>query len=307
MKILTVCCGAVGAYFTGRLSQHGVDVSVTVRSGFDEVKQSGFHVQSRKGDFIFRPAQVLHNASEFQGEADWVIFTGKALQTVDSAALLGPAVGRGTRILLIQNGLGIEDGPAAAFPHNELFSAIAYVGVTRISPNQVMHQGSSHLIIGRFGGGESEEGRAICRLFEEAGVTAEYTQDIAFFRWKKLLWNLPFNSISVLGGGLLTNEMVDGGEMEALARDLMQEVILTAKADGVDLPENLAEESIRYTRDFPPYRTSMLVDYEHGRPLEVDAIVGSVLQRARKHGVSAPHIETIYGLLRALDGKSCRK
>ena len=107
--------------------------------------------------------------------------------------------------------------------------------------------------------------------------------------------------MSVVGGGLLTSEMTDRAEVEALSIKLMQEVVATAHACGVMLPESMVDENVEYTRNFPPYKTSMLVDCENNRPLEVEAIVGSVVKAAHKHQIAIPHLETLYALLKAFD------
>ena len=301
MKILNVYCGAVGAYFCGRLAQAGSETTITVRSDRALIADKGFEISSIAGDFVFKPHAVLADASEYQDQADYLILTSKVLPAADSVKLIAPAVKPGTVIVLIQNGLGIEEDIARAFPNNELLSAVAYIGVARTAPGIIRHTGAGKLIIGRFGGGESAAGEKLCKLFSDAGVPAEYTSDIAFYRWKKLLWNVPYNAMSVVGGGLLTSEMTDRAEVEALSIKLMQEVVATAHACGVMLPESMVAENVEYTRNFPPYKTSMLVDCENNRPLEVEAIVGSVVKAAHKHQIAIPHLETLYALLKAFD------
>lgn len=301
MKILNVSSGAVGAYFCGRLAQNGAEVAVTVRSDRELVAEKGFDIKSIAGDFIFKPTQVLSSAAEYQFNADYLILTSKVLPDADMVELIKPAVKAGTVIVLIQNGIGIEDAIAQAFPDNEILSAIAYIGVSRVAPGKLDHQGAGKLIIGKFGGGESEKCKTLCNMFEAAGVPAEYTSDIAFYRWKKLLWNVPFNALSVLGGGLLTNEMTDRNRTEELCKELMKEVIAVAGKCGVQLPANLVEENIEYTRNFPPYKTSMLVDCENYRPVEADAIVGRIVLYGEKFNVSIPHLQTVYAILKAFD------
>ena len=301
MKILNVSSGAVGAYFCGRLAQKGAEVAVTVRSDRELIAAKGFEIKSIAGDFVFKPQAVLSSAAEYQSNADYLILTSKVLPDADMVELVRPAVKPNTVIVLIQNGIGIEDALAEAFPENEILSAIAYIGVTRVAPGVLEHKGAGKLIIGKFGGGESSACQKLCAMFESAQVPAEYTCDIAFYRWKKLLWNVPFNALSVLGGGLLTGEMTDNGLTEELCRELMREVIAVARACRVELPDALVEENIEYTRNFPPYKTSMLIDCEKLRPLEVDAIVGTVVKYAQKYNISIPHLLTVYTILKAFD------
>ena len=129
-------------------------------------------------------------------------------------------------------------------------------------------------------------------------------ENIAWFRWNKLLWNLPYNPVSVLGGGLDTRRMTDRGAVEALTRALMEEVRLVAAAEGAELPETLVDRNVEFTRNFPPYKTSMLVDFEAGRRMEVEAILGNVYRLAQKHHISVPHMQTCYALLSAIAEKA---
>ena len=129
------------------------------------------------------------------------------------------------------------------------------------------------------------------------------TGDIALARWQKLLWNLPFNPVSVLGGGLHTGELCDGGKIEALCLALMREVVAVANAVGVPLTEKMAQEQIEYTRNFPPYRTSMLQDYDAGRALEVDAIMGNAVRIAELNHVDVPVMRCCRALLESCDKK----
>lgn len=306
VKILTVGAGAVGAYFTGRLAQAGAEVSVVVRSDYDAVKANGFEIISEQGDFHFQPHGVYRSADEYPDTADYVFLTSKFFPETDEAAMLrGALKDSRTALVLIQNGIGIEDKLAEAFPGNEILSSIAYIGATRLKPGVVRQKGASELKFGRFGGGGSEAGLRLEKLFAEAdGVKASFVENIAWFRWNKLLWNLPYNPVSVLGGGLDTRRMTDRGAVEALTRALMEEVRLVAAAEGAELPETLVDRNVEFTRNFPPYKTSMLVDYEAGRRMEVEAILGNVYRLAQKHHIPVPHMQTCYALLSAIAEKA---
>ena len=135
---------------------------------------------------------------------------------------------------------------------------------------------------------------------KECAVTA----DIALERWRKLLWNLPFNTLSVLSGGLDTRQMCDGGRKEKLCLALMREVIAVARAAGVPLTEEMAQDQLEYTRNFPPYLTSMYQDYRAGRPLEVEAIVGNAVRTACRLGVDVPLMLCCVKLLRRMDAEN---
>ena len=302
MRVLVLGAGSVGLYFGGRLAQGGAEVSVVVRSDYETAVRSGYDVSSIAGDFHFTPHLVLKNAADYPGAADYVILTTKVLPTVDRVALLRPAIrSKGTAIVLIQNGIDIEEEIRSAFPDNELLSTIAYIGASRPSPGKVLHQGSGVLQMGVYPHGISPALKRLADAFNASKVKCEMMEDIVFTRWNKLLWNLPYNPVSVLAGRADTSRMSRGGELEKLCADLMSEVIRVANAAGVALTEELAEKQREFTRNFPPYKTSMLQDYEAGRALEVDAILGNTLRVARRFNVDVPRIECCYALLKSVD------
>ena len=302
MRILILGAGSVGLYFGGRLARSGAEVSVVARSDYETALRSGYDVSSIAGDFHFSPHLVLKDPADYPGIADYVILTTKVLPTVDRVALLRPAIrSKETTIVLIQNGIDIEEVIKSAFPDNELLSTIAYIGVSRPAPGKVLHQGNGMLQMGVYPRGISPALKRLAAAFAAAKVKCEMMEDIVFTRWNKLLWNLPYNPVSVLAGGANTARMSRRDELEKLCADLMTEVIRVANASGVALTEELAEKQREYTRNFPPYNTSMLQDYEAGRALEVEAILGNALRAARRHGVDVPRIECCYALLKSVD------
>ena len=305
LKVLLIGAGGVGIYFCGRLAQGGkAEVSVVARSEYEVAAKEGYSVRSVAGDFHFHPERVLRAAEEFPGEADYIILAAKVLPEADPVALLRPAVERSPKsvIVLIQNGIEIESAVRAAFPERELLSTIAYVGVSRLAPGQVHHFGSGTLRMGGYPAGISDAARTLAAAFEAGGIVkCELCEDIVRVRWCKLLWNLPFNPVSVLAGGADTRRMVEDPELAKLCRELMEEVLAVARACGVALEEKDAEATMEYTRNFPAYRTSMLQDFEAGRPLEVEAILGNPVRLARLHRVAVPRMESCYALLRALN------
>lgn len=310
LKVLLIGAGGVGIYFCGRLAQGGeAEISVVARSEYEVAVKNGYQVQSVAGDFSFQPDQLLRSVEEFSGEADYIVLATKVLPEVDPVALLRPALERSPNgvIVLIQNGVEIEEPIRAAFPDRELISTIAYVGVSRPAPGQVHHFGSGTLRMGVYPSGISPAARRLAAAFEKGGIVrCELCKDIRQVRWCKLLWNLAFNPVSVLTGGADTRQMVEDDELENLCRKLMDEVIVTANACGVNLKEEDAVNTMEYTRRFPAYRTSMLQDFEVGRPLEVEAILGNPVRLARKFGVEVPRMECCYALLRALNSQQKR-
>lgn len=306
MKLLLIGAGSIGSYFCGRAAIGGADVEVMVRRNMPEIREKGYDIKSISGDFVFHPSRVLCKADEISPDIDAVVLATKVLPEVDRVRLLKKAASLPSKppIVLLQNGIGIEDDIAAAYPDNEIISCVAYIGAFRKSFREIIHSGAGRLIIGRFGGGESVFARKLAEVFISGGVPCQVTADIALERWRKLLWNLPFNPVSVLAGGIDTKELCDGDAIEKLCSSLMDEVILVANACGVKLTRQMADEQIEYTRNFPPYKTSMLQDFSAGLPLEVDAVIGNVVKIADRLSLDIPVIRCCAALLASLDRKN---
>ncbi|MDD5697462.1 MAG: 2-dehydropantoate 2-reductase [Victivallaceae bacterium] len=300
-RVLIIGAGGIGAYFGGRLAQAGMEVAVVCRSNYTPVKKNGFDIRSIAGDFSFNPAGVYRSCAEYPGAADYLIVTTKVLPEIEAVKIIAAAVKPGTAIVLIQNGIGIETDIAAAYPDHELISAVAYIGVFRESDNRIEHQAAGHLKMGLYRGGSSAKLDLLCRAFNRAGVECEAVADIEFCRWVKLVWNTPYNPVSVLAGGADTRVISTTPELDDLCMELMREVCAVAAARGIHLPADIIRKNLDYTRAFPPYKTSMLLDFEHKRPLEAEAIVGKVVQLARAARVAVPRLETVYALLTAAD------
>jgi 2-dehydropantoate 2-reductase len=302
-RILVVGTGAIGGFYGGKLAQAGALVSTLCRSDYEVVKAKGISVTSTLGDFHFAPEKVIRDLGEYGPPPDYILVGLKVLPEIDTAAIIKEVVGAETAIVLLQNGVEIEEPVARAFPDNEIISGLAFICATRTSPGHIDHTDFGRVVIGRYPAGKSVKVEELARLFNEAGLKCEVTEDALTARWRKLVWNAPFNPISVLGGGADTKTMMENPESLELARKIMEEVCLIAAAAGHPLPEEIVQQNIDGTRAMAPYKSSMLVDFEAARPMEVEAILGNGLRVAKKHGVSATHMESLYGVLKLVDKK----
>ena len=302
--ILLVGTGAVGSYYGARLAQAGARVSVLCRSDYDAVKKNGIAVKSVSGDYHFIPVQVLCKAEEYNGKPDYIIVATKVLPEVNVPSMINKAVSRNSSIVLLQNGIEIEEPVATAFPDNEIISAIAFISVHRPAFGVIEHMDYGKAVIGRYPAGTSEKTEALARLFRNAGVPCDIDPDIITARWRKLMWNAPFNPISVLCGGADTAEMVRSEPTLSLAVAVMKEIAELAEKAGHPVPSSAIETIVANTRSMAPTRTSMLQDHELRRPMEVEAILGNTVQIARRLHVPVPHCESLYGLLKLVDEKN---
>ncbi|ROR01792.1 2-dehydropantoate 2-reductase [Desulfosoma caldarium] len=303
MDVLVVGAGAIGGYYGGRLAQGGACVSVVARSDYAVVVREGIRIQSPAGDFHFRPDRVVREAEDLGRYPDVILVGLKVLEHIRPEELIRGAMGPKTSVLLIQNGVDVERPVAEAFPENEILSGLAFICVHRTAPGYVLHQDYGRLVLGRYPQGASSTAEKLAEIFRRAGVPCEVTASVVTARWQKLVWNAPFNPMSVLCGGASTAEMLGHEETENLVRAVMQEVCAVASAVGHALPDDVVDRMIADTRTMTPYKTSMLLDYEAGRPMEVEAILGNAVRIARRHGVQVPHMETLYALMCGISRK----
>ncbi|HHJ38958.1 MAG: 2-dehydropantoate 2-reductase [Methylothermaceae bacteria B42] len=296
MKVLIVGTGAIGGFYGALLAKQGAEVSVVCRGDYDTVKTHGIYIQSTLGEWTFQPDAVYRHAGEVPSPPDYVILCTKVLPHVDRVALIREAVGPETAITLIQNGVEIEDELAKAFPDNELISGLAFVCVSRTKSGHVWHQAYGHLMFGRYPAGITPKVTALCDTFNKSGISAKAMEDIVAARWQKCVWNAPFNPLSVLSGGLYTSDILEN--QEAFVRQLMTEVCAIAEATGHPLPPNVIDKNIANTYKMPPYKTSMLLDFEAGRPMETEAILGNAVRAGQREGVAIPRLESVYALMK---------
>lgn len=308
MRVLIIGVGGIGGYFGGRLALNDdVKVSLALHSNFDLIKHNGIYVKSIKGDFEFKIDQIFHDDIPYDGEEfDCIILATKTLSNINQIALLKNFIKSDkTSIMIIQNGIDTELEIMKAFPNNEIASTVAYIGVCKENGNIINHTGGEGVLqIGVLNRkAPSETLKSISTSFLASNVNASIIDNIRQKRYEKLMWNIPFNSISVIGGGLLTHEMTNHPDIEILCRNIMLEIIEIAKSENIIIPVQTISDKIEYTREFPTYATSMLLDFKNYRKLEVDAIVGNILKIAKKNHINAPHIETIYALLKVINDK----
>ena len=306
-RILVVGTGAIGGFYGGKLAQAGGRVTTLCRSDYELVKSKGIKVTSTLGDFHFTPEKVIRDLGEYGPPPDYILVGLKVLPEIDTAAIIKEVVGAETAIVLLQNGVEIEEPVARAFPDNEIISGLAFICATRTSPGHIDHTDFGRVVIGRYPDSKSVKVEELARLFSEAGLKCEVTEDAVTARWRKLVWNAPFNPISVLAGGADTKTMVENHESVELARKVMEEVCKIAEAVGHPLPPGVVRENIEGTRRMSPYKSSMLVDFEAGRPMEVEAILGNGIRAAKRHNLAVPHMESLYGLLKLVDKKIRRR
>ncbi len=305
MRVLVIGTGAVGSFYGSLLAKQGVEVSVVARSDYEHIKEHGIDIEGKNGLFHFQPAKVLRSASELDEKPNYVLLCIKVVEGANRIALLKDAVGKNTSIVLVSNGIDIEQEIAQAFPDNELISGLAFICVTRTAPGKIWHQAYGRLALGNYPTGVSEKTRALCAIYAQAGIDCIPSEDITSARWRKCVWNAAFNPLSVLSGGLATSDILD--TQENFVRALMEEIAAIAEAAGYPLAEDIVEMNIASTHKMPPYKTSMLLDFEAGRPMETEAILGNAVRYGQRLNVPTPHLDSVYALMKLRELKEAQE
>jgi 2-dehydropantoate 2-reductase len=300
--VAVVGAGAVGGYYGARLAQHGQDVHFLLRSDYDAVRSRGLVVESCDGNFSL-PADAVraYDDPRRMPKADLVVVTLKSTSNGQFENLIAPLVNDATAILTLQNGLGNEERLAELFGAGRVLGGMAFVCINRVGPGRISHTDHGIIRLGDFTRpSRSPRAERIAALFNASRINCEVLDDLRWGRWQKLTWNIPFNGLGATFD-LTTDRLIGSDDGRRLVAGLIREVISAARADGVDLPESLVETQIRNTTTMGPYRSSMQVDRQEGRPMEVEAILGEPLRRAKARGVATPILEALYHAARVVD------
>ena len=321
MKIAVVGCGALGSYYGAKLLRAGAKVHFLLRSDFETVQRQGVRILSPDGDFVAHP-ECARQPDEI-GPCDAVLIGLKTTANNQYGALLPPLVGWNTAVVSLQNGLGNEARLASLLGESHALGGLCFVCLNRMAPGVIRHIAYGKIILGEYQRPAGPRTHELAGWLRLSGVPCEVTDNLERARWKKLIWNIPFNGLGVAGAAgyeavlrgslpegtvpgpaLPTDVLLGDPRWETLVRDLMLEVIRAANARGLDLAEQHAEEQISATRPMGPYRASTLIDYEHGQPLELESMFLEPLRQAREAGCPTPRLAALCEVLRQLDPAS---
>ncbi|MBM9501744.1 2-dehydropantoate 2-reductase [Leptospira sp. 201903071] len=297
-RILVLGSGAIAGLYAGKLKQAGCSVDFWVRKNAFELEERGFQIQSHWGDFEYQPNLVFEEVPKNLEEYDLILNCLKSLPDIRLETILGIRIPENVPILLLQNGIGIEEPITELYPSNEILSGLAFVCANRLDNGKIHHLDYGDLTIGSWNRSSSSVLERVVQFFETAGVPTQSTDTIRQARWKKLMWNAPFNPISVLSGGKNTSQILAESSSRSLVIEIMKEVQRLSELDGAPVPLEQIEIFLEMTESMKPYKTSMLLDFENGRPMEIDAILGNALKIGEKFHFRTPHIETLYALLK---------
>jgi 2-dehydropantoate 2-reductase len=301
-RIAVVGSGAIGSYYGGKLAAAGRDVHFLMRGDLSEIRRDGLRIRGEDEDLHVADVHAYNSTKEI-GPCDLVLIAVKTTANPALVDLLPPLLHQTTALMTMQNGLGNEEFLAGHFGAERVMGGLCFISLNRVSPTLVERYDYGLVSIGEFDRAPQSRTKEIAAEFEQSGIRCRVVDNLALERWRKVVWNIPFNGLSIVAGGVDTAAILsdDGLREEAIA--LMHEVIEAANRCGYSLPVETAAQQIESTESIRPYKPSTLQDFEAGKPLEVEAIWGEPLRRALAAGAKVPRLEKMYSLLKDLAGR----
>lgn len=299
--IAIIGTGAVGGYYGGLLQQAGATVHFLLHSDYGHVRQHGLRIESPNGNFQL-PDVHAYNAAETMPRCDVVIVALKTTANPILKNILPNVLKDDGFVLTLQNGLGSEEEIETIVGAERVIGGLCFLCANKIAPGHILHLDYGLITLGEYRA-DGQPGGITPRLKElgddmqSAGIEIQLIDDLPLARWKKLVWNIPFNGLSVVRDSL-TDVLVREPETRALCKTLMNEV---AAASVRLIEPAFINKMILHTEKMAPYAPSMKLDFDQGNPMEIESIYGNPLRSAKVRGITMPETEKLYHQLLALN------
>jgi len=294
--------GAIGGYYGAKLAKAGNKVLFLVRSDYDWIKSWGLTVLSPTGDIHLENPPV-YNSPEEVPPSDIILITLKTTGNRFLKEQLAPLVHENTAILVMQNGMGMEEEISNWFPHNPVLGGMCFICSRKKAPGIIEHQDKGSVTIGSLRSENRELAKEVTEIFNQAGVESRYVENLQEARWRKLLWNIPYNGLTVVLKGN-TKDLMDNDSSRKIVENMMEEVLGGAAACGCPIEREAIDKMLHDTDSMTPYEPSMKLDYLAGRPMEIEYMYEKPLSMARKAGYEMKGAELLARQLRYLEDKN---
>jgi 2-dehydropantoate 2-reductase len=302
-RIAVVGSGAIGSYYGGKLAYYGRDVHFLMRRDLAAVRRFGIRIRSKSGNLRVAKVNCYESTARI-GPSDLVLIAIKATSNSDLLHLIPPLLHERTMLLTLQNGFGSEEFLANNFGAERVLGGLCFVCLNRVEPGVIEHYDYGRIALGEHGGYPLPRTHEIAWEFKRCGVVCTVVENLARERWRKLVWNIPFNGLSVVAGGIDTAVILANDELRGEVLALMDEAIAAAGKCGQFLASAEALDQMKRTEEMGAYKPSTLIDFEARKPLEIEAIWGETLRRATAAGAKMPRLELLYAKLKELDRRN---
>ncbi len=304
MKYAVIGTGAIGGFYGGRLMRAGNEVNFLLHTDYEYVRENGLQIDSCDGSFHLDHVKAFRKTADIP-EVDVILVCLKSTREHLLKEMLPPIIKNNPLVVLIQNGIGLEDDLHAIFPELQIAAGLAFICSGKVGPGHIDHQCYGSINIGNYSCHDDALMNQFISDLKAAEIevnTVEYLEA----RWKKAVWNMPFNGMTV-ALDTMTNKLLENPSTRQLIRDQMMEVVGAAKALGVNgVDEAFVEKMIQMTDAMTPYKPSMKLDFDNHRPMEIDYLYSKGIQQAANAGYHMNKLEMLEQELRFLEEQGNR-
>ena len=289
--------GAVGCYFGGMLARAGHDVTLIARPQHVEaIERQGLHMQAKTFDEHVR-LKASTDAGAVAG-ADFVLFCVKSTDTESAGAQIKPYLRPDALVLCLQNGVDNADRLRKVLPEHAVSAAVVYVATEMAGPGHLKHHGRGELVIEPMA-----RSQAVAQALVAAGVPTDVSDNVRGALWLKLILNSAFNAVSAIAQ-LPYGEAVKGEGVWDAIRDVIDESIAVAKAEGVGLPDDVHAIAVRLIESIPAQYSSTAQDIARGKPTEIDFLNGHIVKRGEALGIPTPANRVLWAMVKLIERKA---
>lgn len=289
MRVTIMGAGGVGGYFGARLAQGGCDVGFVARGAhLGALRERGLRVQSQLGT-VHLPQVRVSDAPASLGPADFVLICVKLWDTEAAARAVVPVVGPETAVLSLQNGVQRDDVLRRVLGNDAVIGGACYISSTIASPGLICHTGRmARLVFGEYDGRSSPRAVALLEACRRGGIQAEISSDIRRAIWEKFVFLVGISAATTTMRSTI-GPIRSNPQTRAFLLDVMREAVEVGRAHGVHLDEDYAEKRLSFCDTLPAEMpSSMQVDLERGKRLEVEWLSGGVVMLGKAAGVPTP-------------------
>lgn len=311
MRVAVFGAGAIGGFIAAALARSGVEVCIVARGEhLETIRRSGLRVISDIGEFT-ASVNAAADLREFD-DVDYVLMTFKSHQWPGVLPQLEKALAGNAAIVTLQNGLpfwyerdraleSVDPGGLIlqTIPYERIIGGVVHASGHIIEPGFIHQSGGMLYPIGELDGSEMPRITALSEAFLKAGMHAPVEANIRRSIWRKVVNNTALNPVSALTRATVRTMLHDSG-IRALLFAIIEEALSVARASGVD-PGVDAHERLKWAEHIADVKTSMLQDLEAHKALELEPIVGAVVELSHRYGVAVPHTESVYALTKLLE------
>jgi 2-dehydropantoate 2-reductase len=287
VRIGIIGTGAVGGYYGALLVKNGLDIHFLLNSDFEHVRDNGLLIESKDGDFVLEKVNA-YSCSCDMPKCDVIIVALKTTHNDLLKSILPDVIKKNGIIVMLQNGLNIEKDISEIIPSAPIIGGLCFLCSNKVGPGHIRHLDYGSIRLGEYKKNVSETGvsnelQLIADTFSNAGIPIHLAENLEKARWEKLVWNMGFNGPTVILNA--TTDLIMKNESScAMVKEIMLEVIQGARVCGYDITDDFSEIMLNATKQMIDYSPSMKLDYNAGRPLEIENIYWRPIREAEIQG-----------------------